>query len=292
MRKPLFVFALLTAVLLSSVPAAEDTPKLLKVFNVPVNTSADEDEPHVSANGLTLYFTAPEGGKDEVRYSQRRSTAQVWPVKVTVLEDYIKAKGDLRSVYATGGTYPHYLYFATRDEKGKNFDLFVAVCQDVGKAWSAPTPVMMVNSDEDELHPWVTGDGKALYFSRKTKDGWKLLVTTRAGKSGPQGWGEPEEVGLPVGFHHATLTPDGKTMYLQGPLDKARSGLFVCTRTGKTWSKPEPLDGLNHPEGKIGSRAPNLTRDGRLLYFSSDRPDGRGGLDLWGIQTAMLGKKK
>jgi hypothetical protein len=81
-------------------------------------------------------------------------------------------------------------------------------------------------------------------------------------------------------------------MYLQGPLENKRWGLFTSTRTTKGWSKPEPLDAVNDPEGKTGDRSPNLSRDGRLLYFVSDRPGGKGGLDVWAIQTAMLGKKK
>src|SRR5262249_20196578 len=151
-----------------------------------------------------------------------------------------------------------------------------AVRHDAGKAWSAPTPVMNVNTEADELHPWVTGDGKSLYFSRRTKEGWRVFVTTRDGTMGPGGWGEPAAVELPVNFHHATLTPDGKTMYLQGPLEKGRWGLFVSKREGKGWGKPEALEALNHAEGKTGDRSPNLSRDGRLLYFASDRPGGKG----------------
>src|SRR5439155_6083091 len=92
-----------------------------------------------------------------------------------------------------------------------------------------------VNTAQDEAYPWITGDGKALYFSRKTKEGWKVFVTRRANATGPQGWGEAKDVGLPADHHHATLTPDGKTMYLQGPLGKGRWGLFVSTHDGKAW---------------------------------------------------------
>jgi hypothetical protein len=163
---------------------------------------------------------------------------------------------------------------------------------DPNKVWSAPTPVMNVNSDADEVHPWLTADGRALYFSRKTKDGWRVCVSTRTAATGPGGWRAAKEVNLPVDFHHATLTPDGRTMYLQGPLEKERWGLFTSTWTTKGWSKPEPLEALNSPEGKTGDRSPNLSRDGRLLYFASDRPGGKGGLDVWVVATAALAKKK
>jgi len=46
-------------------------------------------------------------------------------------------------------------------------------------------------------------NGRALYFSRKTKDGWRVFVSTRTGSTGPGGWQEPEQVDLPADFHHA-----------------------------------------------------------------------------------------
>ena len=81
-------------------------------------------------------------------------------------------------------------------------------------------------------------------------------------------------------------------MYLQGPLDKGRWGLFVSTKSGKTWAKPEPLTALNHPDGPRGDMYPSLGPDDKMLYFSSDRPGGKGGLDIWMIPTAELVKAK
>src|SRR5205085_847769 len=115
----------------------------------------------------------------------------------------------------------------------KNYDLFAAMKLDANKVWSAPTPLAHVNSEADEAHPWLSGDGKALYFSRRTKGGWRVCVAQRDDSTGPGGWSEPRPLDLPADFHHATLTPEGKTMYLQGPLGGKRWGLFRCARTGK-----------------------------------------------------------
>jgi hypothetical protein len=294
MEKPSIALVGVVVALVLCVPVGQGgTDKSLKPINLFVNTNADEDEPHLGDNGLTLYWTSKANRKEDIFFARRRTAASVWPSKGEVIEDYVTTKGDDRSVFATSGRYPHFLFFATKkDEKSKNFDLYVAIRHDTGKAWAAPVPVMNVNTPQDELHPWMTADGKALYFSRKTKEGWRVFVTTRAAATGPGGWGDPEIVDLPVNFHHATLMPDGKTMCLQGPLDKGRWGIFVSRRDGKTWSNPEALAALNHLEGKTGDRSPNLSRDGRFLYFSSDRPGGKGGLDLWAIATADLLKKK
>jgi hypothetical protein len=60
----------------------------------------------------------------------------------------------------------------------------------------------------------------------------------------------------------------------------------------RPWSKPEALDSLNSPAAPTGDTSPCLTADGAKLYFASDRPGGKGGRDLWVIDTALLPKAK
>jgi hypothetical protein len=288
MRRTLGLIVLTTTVALAGAREDEKPEPIL----LPMNTEADEDEPYAESP-LQLLFLRTKDGKDAFLSCRRKTAAAAWPKVATSHEDfdYITKKGDIRGVSATTGGYPRYMYFAARDAEGKNYDLFVAVQQDARKAWSAPTFLSKGNTDEDEAHPCLSPDGKALYFSRKTKEGWAQMVMTRPAAKGPQGWGEPREVGFTAGFHHAALTPDGKMMFLQGPLEKERWGLFVSRREGKSWSKPAPLDILNHPEGKTGDRSPSLSRDGSILYFASDRPGGKGGLDLYAIPRAKLNLK-
>jgi hypothetical protein len=260
-----------------------------KITPLPVNTPGDEDEPHLADAGLTLYFTAnPKEGKDDLMIATRSRIGGPW-TKAEILQDYIQTRGNDRGCYALGGTYPHYLFYATtKDPSQKNFDLYVAVKQERGRAWSAPTPVMNVNTRADEAHPWVSADGKTLYFSRKTAKGWVQMKSTRGANKGPGGWGEPEEVGLPVGFYHATFMPSGKTAFVQGPGEKGRSALYLTRLEADGWTKPELIDSLEEDTGKKGNCSPSLSRDGKYLLFASDRDGGKGGLDLYYVATAEL----
>lgn len=287
MRTCVGVVMLTVLVGLSGVWARPD--EKVKPVLLPMNTEADEDHPHLADNGKLLMFRQIKDGKELLMAVPRRGTA--WSTKSDLLDDYVQNKGDISGAFAMQGAFPRYLYFAAKDKEGMNYDLFVAVQHGVGKAWAAPTPLMNVNTIEDEAHPWLSADGKALYFSRRTKDGWKLMASTRTNSVGPQGWKEPVEVGLPVGYHHATLTPDGKLMYVQGPLEKGRWGLFLVKRDGKKWGEPVALESLNNPEGKVGDTCPNLSRDGKVLYFASDRPGGKGGMDLYGVIVTKLNLK-
>ena len=81
-------------------------------------------------------------------------------------------------------------------------------------------------------------------------------------------------------------------MYLQGPLENNRWGIFRSVYESGKWSEPEEMKNLNHPGGKKGDLAPSLSHDGSMLYFASDRPGGKGKLDIWMVGTAQLTKKK
>jgi hypothetical protein len=279
---------------LAFLPATHADAPPLKPVNLAVNTKADEDEPFLASKGLTLYYACNAKGKWDIMFAHRPAPQKSWPAG-DVLQDYIATEADDRGVCMTAeDRYPQYLYFASKQDKANdNFDLYVAIKRDSRKAFTEPRAVVGVNTPADEMHPWLTADGTQLYFSRRTKDGWRVFVAPRRNTAGPQGFGEPALVKeVPPGFHHATQSPDGRTMYLQGPVGKERWGLFVMHKTGGVWDRPVPLEQLNHPDGPTGDRSPSLSRDGAMLYFSSDRPGGKGGLDLYVVRTAELKVKR
>ncbi|HEY7328522.1 MAG TPA: hypothetical protein VH592_12820 [Gemmataceae bacterium] len=268
--------------------------RLVKPVNLAFNTKADEDDPFLSSNGLSLWYSGNESGKFDIMMSQRKNVRSAWG-KGELPDSYVQSPVDDRCGCLTReDLYPQYLYFCTlKDKDTKNFDLYVAVKQDRRKAFTEPTPVQAANTEADETHPWLSADGKQLYLSRKNKEGWRVHVCKRVQATGAQGFEPPiliEE--LPPDFHHATLTRDGNTMYLQGPLEGGRTGLFVAAKSTKGWSKPDALTMLNHPEAPKGDRSPALSADGSLLYFASDRPGGKGGFDIWAAQTIDLKVRK
>lgn len=281
----------------AQVPAGSgDANEPPKPVNLAVNTADDEESPSLSSSGLALLYTSTAKGKREIYQSVRPNRNTPWPAGKPMLDNPGKAES-AGGYLTTDGKYPQYLYFATdfdpvneKTQKGDNLDIYFLIRQRPGAEFTTRVPVHSVCTAADEAHPWLSADGLHLYFSRKTKDGWRVGVASKPRAGGT--FGMPRLLDLPVGFHHATLTPDGRTMYLQGPLGNNRAGLFRAAALAKGWTQPEPLAMLNHPETTKGDLAPSLSRDGSLLYFSSDRPGGKGGLDLWVIPTAALTPKK
>jgi hypothetical protein len=272
--------------LLGPSPAGE--PKRAMPTNLgKVNTKADEDDPFIMVNKTTVLYASNAAGTFDIMVSQAKPDGKLWSAGKP-LAGCDSKEADERSPFFSARD--NKLYFATNevpDEKLKdlkNFDIKVRA------SGRAPLIVPGISEKEDELHPWITPAGKEFYFSRKTEKGWILFVA-RGPVPGPIGGAKP--VGFPPGFHHASLSASGLLMYLQGPLDDGRTGLFHSKRTkvGAAWSDPEPLAMLNSPEAKRGDMSPCLSSDGTRLFFASDRPGGAGGLDLWMVETAQLTSK-
>ena len=80
----------------------------------------------------------------------------------------------------------------------------------------------------------------------------------------------------------AAFSPNGTMMVLVrwgGEAEEDKDAdLYLSQWDGRNWSRPEPLTALNSP---ANDRGPAFSRDGRYLYFASDREGGEGGSDLY-----------
>jgi peptidoglycan-associated lipoprotein len=80
-----------------------------------------------------------------------------------------------------------------------------------------------------------------------------------------------------------TFTPDGKLMIFARGNSGKRKGtfdvdLYLSRFRNGVWTEPLPIN-INTP--KFWESTPSLSPDGRTLYFSSNRPGGYGGLDVY-----------
>lgn len=91
-----------------------------------------------------------------------------------------------------------------------------------------------------------------------------------------------------------TMSADGNTVYFssdsfrEGTFEKdkknklklGRNSIFKATKSGDSWGNIEMLP-FNNKE--FSTSNPSLSRDGKTLYFSSDRPGSLGGVDIWKV---------
>lgn len=80
---------------------------------------------------------------------------------------------------------------------------------------------------------------------------------------------------------HATLSPDGKTMYFASDMPGGFGSIdiYKITREGDTWSEPVNLGPKVNTEGR--EMFPFIDYKGKTLFFASDGHYGLGGLDLF-----------
>ncbi len=90
---------------------------------------------------------------------------------------------------------------------------------------------------------------------------------------------------LNTNYHNSSvaISPDGKEMILYH--DSNGGDLFLSQRGADfQWSSPKPMEGINT---EYLENSASLTADNKVLFFTSDRPGGYGGTDIY---RAELGK--
>ena len=162
------------------------------------------------------------------------------------------------------------------------------------------------NSRRADYCPVLAGDQwDRLYFSSTRNDalGDELSGITGAkpgdiffsDKDDKGKWSKPQtiESGLNTEYDEGAccLSPDGSIMYLTQCLSDASYPRFAqivtAQRSDASWGKTTPLLITNDTLSAYAH--PAISPDGEWLYFVSDMPGGKGGLDIWRMRLTTNG---
>ena len=163
-----------------------------------------------------------------------------------------------------------------------------------------------LNSRGADYSPMLQGEeGERLYFTstRNEAEGDELsgITGTKPGdiflsERDDQGrWSKPEAIvsGLNTEYDEGAccFSPDGREMYLTrcvtDPSYPRYAQIVVSPRSDAAWGEASPLE---ISVDTLSSYAhPAVSPDGEWLYFVSDMPGGKGGLDLWRARLTSSG---
>jgi outer membrane protein OmpA-like peptidoglycan-associated protein len=148
---------------------------------------------------------------------------------------------------------------------------------------------LKVNTEADEYWPSLSADEKTLVITRliKSEDITKKVQEDfYISDWNDTSWSEIRNAGKPLNTGNnegaQTISGDGRYMVFTACNRQdgfGRCDLYVSVKQGDNWSVPVNL-GLP-VNTKYRETQPSITPDGRTLYFSSDRPGGKGQHDIW-----------
>lgn len=149
-----------------------------------------------------------------------------------------------------------------------------------------------VNSEYDDFASSLVRNGRFLHFTSDRDDGnQKVFVVERTS----EGWAFPDEMEGDINdafqAGSITLTPNGQYVifaaYEHDEYSYGRTDLYSARKSFGEWTDIQNLgDNVN---SEYWDSQPTMTSDGRTLYFVSDRPGGKGGLDIYVSQRNKEG---
>ncbi len=155
-----------------------------------------------------------------------------------------------------------------------------------------------INSEAEEGVPVITADESFMVFTYKGKNSIGGKLNNRLEPDEAEGdytedifvtfmqpdssWGTPQSIAsLNTKGNDAaiSISPDGRYLFLFKSDEKNSGDIYMSVLTGTTFSTPEPLNQEINSDYWEGSCS--MSADGQILYFSSERPGGYGGRDIW-----------
>lgn len=262
-----------------------------------LNTSSHDLTPRISADGLSLYFASMRAGGSggfDLWVTTRSMTSDPWGTPVN-LGPTVNSSADDYSLSISADSLA--LYFVSNRPGGSGgYDIWVTTRPTTSDPWATPVNLgQTVNSSADEYALGISGDGRMLYFTSNRaggSGGQDVWVTTRPTTNDL--WDKPVNLGPTVNSSANEwalgISADGRALYIasERPGGYGSIDLWVTRRatTQDNWGEPVNLGPKVNSSSIDGY--PITSADGRMFYFSSNRPGGFGNVDLWQLSITPI----
>jgi Tol biopolymer transport system component len=175
-----------------------------------ISTGSIEQNPAISADGLTLYFTR----SNDIFQAKRATPLGVFFTDTATAEIYTGSIDTLGSISPDERTMT---FFSGRSGGQGGNDIYIATRPDLASPWTSEPMPGAINSADAEVDSFLSPDGLTLHFDSDRSGGltdYKIYVAQRADVS--DAFGAPalvDELNIGATNGDSWLTADGKTIY-------------------------------------------------------------------------------
>ncbi|HEX4130053.1 MAG TPA: protein kinase [Pirellulales bacterium] len=255
-----------------------------------INDFSTDADPAISGDGLTLIFSSPRSGtlgNLDLWITLRKSVDEPFgtPQNLGPAINSTSNENGCR-LSADGLT----LTFASdRDDSKKMFQLFQSTRPSRAASFGPATPLTALNSTNQDLYAALSGDGRLAVLSSARSGGGGGHDIWQATREGPLAeFTAPTPLGPPV---NSTAIESGPWISADGRVLLFHRKTNSSANDGEIWMavRPSPSEPFAEPLlveppislARYHEGGASVTADGRLIFFSSSRPGGRGGQDIW-----------
>lgn len=180
----------------------------------------------------------------------------------------------------------------------------IEMCLSGKKLMAAPVRVKIenlgqaLNSPYADYSPVITADQSSMMFTSRRKestggatyDGGRYYEDIYISNYKNGAWTTAENIGAPINTEEneasVGLSPDGQEILIYKD-DKGDGNIYSTTLDGDVWSAPIKLNA--NINSKHWEPSAFISADGSTIYFTSDRPGGYGGRDLYTSEKTEKG---
>ena len=296
MKKTIVLVLVLALGLVTEAAKADFTFGTPTSLGQTVNSSYNEFNASISADGLSLYFisnrTGGIGGTGmydgcDIWVTTRETTDDPWGIPENLGPTINSPVGEFGVSISSDGL-SLYLDTLPPGVTGAE-DLYVSTRVTTDDEWGIPVNLgLTVNSSGDDCYVNISADELALYFVSNRSGGYggyDLWVTKRETTSDP--WGTPVNLGPMVnssaGEGHPGISPDRRIFFFVSSSGYGNEDIWMTRRAtiNDEWDEPVNLGSTINSSGWEGF--PNVSADGSTLYFRYSQTGRYQGGDIWQV---------
>ncbi len=194
--------------------------------------------------------------------------------------------------------YKKYLKLSFKDDEYRDYVIkSIADCEYAKKNIIDTLPIeinkinTLINNGNSNEYPFISTDDELMFFTRTFRKKQSVVKVDSVSKiyfseKHNREWGKPKQlkINLPDTNLKTTMvgiSPQGTELFFRIDIDSLNSDLFICKLDGDSCKELKAFNSKINT--KFKESMCSITADGKDFYFSSNRPGGYGGFDIYRI---------